>query len=88
MNSEAEYGIADRNYPIHRKDMVDGMPMLEIVCLRFFDGLPTVNCSVVRHKLVQGPAERCYQPFRSIRLMYDKSKGVNSASATPGWSLF
>ena len=23
--------------------------MLEIVCIRFFDGLPTVKCSVVRH---------------------------------------
>jgi len=46
---EHTYIIADRNYPIDRRDMVDGMPMLEIVCIRFFDGLPTVKCSVVRH---------------------------------------
>ena len=39
---------ADRNHPIDRRNLFDGMPMLEIVRIRFFDGLPTMKCSVLR----------------------------------------
>ena len=36
--------VADRNYPIDSTDKVAGMPGPEFVfCIRFFNGLPTVN---------------------------------------------
>ena len=39
---------ADRNYPIDPSEIIAELPLLEIpICIRFFDGLPTVKCSVV-----------------------------------------
>src|SRR5271166_1210163 len=42
--------IADRNYPIDRGDIIADLPRLDIqLYIPFFDGLPTVKCSVVSH---------------------------------------
>jgi hypothetical protein len=47
--SKCVYLVADCNYPIDRSEMVVGMVGLESVLrVIFFDGLPTVKCSVCR----------------------------------------
>jgi hypothetical protein len=47
--SKCMYLAADCNYPIDRRKMVVGMVNLEgVLRAIFFDGLPTVKCSVRR----------------------------------------
>jgi hypothetical protein len=47
-SSDRTYILADGIQPIDLKDMIFGMPTLEIVRIRFFDLLAAVRCSVKR----------------------------------------
>jgi hypothetical protein len=49
-SSGAMHLFAKRAYPINRGEIIADLPRLEIqLCVPFFEGLPTVKCSVVGH---------------------------------------
>ena len=56
--SERTYLIADRIYSIDLCEIIADLPMLEPICIRFFDDLPTVTCRVRRPRNPVLPVER------------------------------